>query len=160
MRGYVVAKGSCLYAVIYEGVDPITGRERRRWHAAGPDRDAAEQMAKSLAAKGLTRPSSPGSPWPCTSSNGGGQPRRSACARAPGNPTGGESSSTCSPAGYGPVAPVATRAPREPLRRASRQRQAHRRQPLRCFRLGGDVADHEAAPKCVRAEGVARCACH
>lgn len=51
MRGYVVAKGSCFYAVIYEGVDPITGRERRRWHAAGPDRDAAEQMAKSLAAK-------------------------------------------------------------------------------------------------------------
>lgn len=51
MRGYVVAKESCFYAVIYEGVDPITGRERRRWHAAGPDRDAAEQMAKSLAAK-------------------------------------------------------------------------------------------------------------
>jgi integrase len=51
MRGYVVAKGNCFYAVIYEGVDPITGRERRRWHAAGPDRGAAEAMARGLAAK-------------------------------------------------------------------------------------------------------------
>lgn len=51
MRGYVVAKGNCFYAAIYEGVDPITGRERRRWHAAGPDRGAAEAMARGLAAK-------------------------------------------------------------------------------------------------------------
>ena len=35
MQGYVVAKGDRFYVVIYEGVDPITGRERRRWHAAG-----------------------------------------------------------------------------------------------------------------------------
>ncbi len=49
MRGYVVAKGNCVYAVIYEGIDPITGRERRRWHAAGPDREAAEAMARGLA---------------------------------------------------------------------------------------------------------------
>ena len=30
MQGYVVAKGDRFYAVIYEGLDPITGRERRR----------------------------------------------------------------------------------------------------------------------------------
>ena len=35
MQGYVVAKGDRFYVVIYEGVDPITGRERRRWYAAG-----------------------------------------------------------------------------------------------------------------------------
>ncbi|MEO6570861.1 MAG: hypothetical protein ABIO83_04880, partial [Ilumatobacteraceae bacterium] len=30
MKGYVVRKGDRYYAVIYEGIDPITGRERRR----------------------------------------------------------------------------------------------------------------------------------
>jgi hypothetical protein len=30
MRGYVVEKGGRFYAVIYQGRDPITGRERRR----------------------------------------------------------------------------------------------------------------------------------
>lgn len=36
MRGYVVKKGNQYYAVIYEGIDPTTGKERRRWHPAGP----------------------------------------------------------------------------------------------------------------------------
>ena len=49
MQGYVVAKGDRFYVVIYEGVDPITGRERRRWHAAGVDRAAAERLAVVLA---------------------------------------------------------------------------------------------------------------
>lgn len=49
MQGYVVQKGSRVYAVIYEGVDPLTGRERRRWHPAGTDRDEAEAMAACLA---------------------------------------------------------------------------------------------------------------
>ena len=49
MQGYVVAKGDRFYVVIYEGVDPITGRERRRWHAAGVDRTAAERLAVVLA---------------------------------------------------------------------------------------------------------------
>jgi integrase len=51
VQGYVVAKGSRYYAVIYEGIDPLTGRERRRWHPAGIDRDAASQLASRLAAK-------------------------------------------------------------------------------------------------------------
>ena len=42
-------KGDRFYAVIYEGIDPITGRERRRWHPAGTDRSAAEEIAKELA---------------------------------------------------------------------------------------------------------------
>jgi hypothetical protein len=35
MKGYVARKGGRWYAVIYEGLDPITGREHRSWHAAG-----------------------------------------------------------------------------------------------------------------------------
>lgn len=49
MQGYVVRKGNQHYAVIYEGLDPLTGRERRRWHPAGADRAAAEQFAAKLA---------------------------------------------------------------------------------------------------------------
>lgn len=49
MQGYVVCKGNQHYAVIYEGLDPVTGRERRRWHPAGPDRAEAELIARQLA---------------------------------------------------------------------------------------------------------------
>jgi hypothetical protein len=35
MKGYIAKKGNRWYAVIYEGIDPVTGRERRTWHAAG-----------------------------------------------------------------------------------------------------------------------------
>jgi hypothetical protein len=35
MRGYVARKGDRYYAVIYEGTDPLTGRDRRRWNTAG-----------------------------------------------------------------------------------------------------------------------------
>lgn len=49
MQGYVARKGDRFYAVIYEGIDPVTGRERRRWHPAGTDRAAAEVVAKELA---------------------------------------------------------------------------------------------------------------
>src|SRR5271170_1991086 len=34
---------------IYEGIDPITGRERRRWHPAGTDREQAKELATALA---------------------------------------------------------------------------------------------------------------
>ena len=43
MKGYVARKGDRYYAVIYEGLDPLTGRERRRWHPAGTDRAVAER---------------------------------------------------------------------------------------------------------------------
>jgi len=51
MKGYVTRKGERWYAVIYEGVDPVTGRERRSWHAAGGDRADAERLASKLAAE-------------------------------------------------------------------------------------------------------------
>ena len=34
MQGYTTRKGNRWYAVIYHGLDPITGREQRSWHAA------------------------------------------------------------------------------------------------------------------------------
>ena len=50
MRGYVAQRRSRFYAVIYEGIDPMTGRERRRWHPAGTDRASAVDFARELAA--------------------------------------------------------------------------------------------------------------
>lgn len=49
MRGYIARKGDRYYAVIYEGLDPLTGRERRRWHPAGTDEALARQLATDLA---------------------------------------------------------------------------------------------------------------
>jgi integrase len=49
MKGYVARKGDRWYAVIYEGLDPVTGRERRSWHAAGTERADAERFAARLA---------------------------------------------------------------------------------------------------------------
>lgn len=51
MQGYVAQKGGRYYAVIYEGIDPATGREHRSWYPAGTDRAEAERLATRLAAK-------------------------------------------------------------------------------------------------------------
>ena len=51
MKGYVKKRGDRYYAVIYEGLDPVTGKERRRWHPAGTNRAEAEGLAAALAAK-------------------------------------------------------------------------------------------------------------
>jgi hypothetical protein len=47
MQGYLARKGERCYAVIYEGIDRITGRERRRSHPTGTDRAAAERSRRS-----------------------------------------------------------------------------------------------------------------
>lgn len=60
MRGYVVERTGRFYAVIYEGRDPVSGRERRRWHAAGTDRAEAERLASALAAEVRTTGGLPG----------------------------------------------------------------------------------------------------
>ena len=49
MNGYVAQRRGRFYAVIYEGLDPVTGRERRTWHPAGTDRAGAERLAARLA---------------------------------------------------------------------------------------------------------------
>ena len=51
MKGYVARKGNCWYAVIDQGLDPVTGRERRRWHTAGTSRADAVKLATRLAAQ-------------------------------------------------------------------------------------------------------------
>ena len=48
MRGHIAKKGNRYYAVIYEGVDPATGKERHRWHAAGSTRKEAERVLADL----------------------------------------------------------------------------------------------------------------
>ncbi len=48
MRGYVVKKSNQYYAVIYEGFDPTTGKERRRWHPGGPLKRDAERLVNEL----------------------------------------------------------------------------------------------------------------
>ena len=51
MKGYVTQRRGHFYAVIYEGLDPVTGHERRAWHPAGTDRAEAERIAARLAAE-------------------------------------------------------------------------------------------------------------
>lgn len=48
MRGHIAKKGNRYYAVIYEGVDPATGKDRHRWHAAGDSRKGAEKVLGDL----------------------------------------------------------------------------------------------------------------
>ena len=49
VKGYVAKKGDRWYAVIYEGSDPVTGKEHRSWHPAGTSREEAERLAARLA---------------------------------------------------------------------------------------------------------------
>ncbi|KAA0232232.1 MAG: hypothetical protein JJLCMIEE_02804 [Acidimicrobiales bacterium] len=49
MRGHVAKKGNNYYAVVYEGIDPATGKEQRRCHAAGPRRSDADRLVNDLA---------------------------------------------------------------------------------------------------------------
>lgn len=58
MKGYVRRKGDRWYAVIYEGVDPATGKERRSWHAAGTDRADAERARSEADGPGERSPGS------------------------------------------------------------------------------------------------------
>lgn len=44
MRGGIQKKGNRYYAVIYDGVDPGTGKKRRRWVPAGTRRSDAEKV--------------------------------------------------------------------------------------------------------------------
>lgn len=41
---YIVQRNQRFYVVAYNGHDPITGRERRRWHTAGSNPDDAEAV--------------------------------------------------------------------------------------------------------------------
>src|SRR3546814_1525707 len=55
MDGYIAQRRSRFYVVIYEGRDPVTGKEQRRWHPAGTNRAEAERLMRKLAAKETRR---------------------------------------------------------------------------------------------------------
>lgn len=48
MRGGIQKKGNKYYAVVYDGIDPGTGRKRRRWVPAGTRRADAERVLADL----------------------------------------------------------------------------------------------------------------
>ena len=48
MRGHIAKKGNRYYAVLYEGIDPGTGKPRHRWHSAGETRKGAEKVLADL----------------------------------------------------------------------------------------------------------------
>ena len=48
MRGHIAKKGNRFYAVVYEGVDPRTGKDRHRWYPAGDTRKDAEKLLTGL----------------------------------------------------------------------------------------------------------------
>ena len=48
---YIVQRRDRFYVVDYDGIDPITGRERRRWRLVGCDRTEAEELAARLEAQ-------------------------------------------------------------------------------------------------------------
>lgn len=48
MRGGIQKKGNNYYAVVYDGIDPGTGRKRRRWVPAGTRRADAERVLADL----------------------------------------------------------------------------------------------------------------
>ena len=48
MRGHIAKKGQRYYAVVYEGINPATGRPRHRWHAGGSTRRGAERLLAEL----------------------------------------------------------------------------------------------------------------
>lgn len=45
---YIIERKDRFYVVAYDGLDPLTGKERRRWHPAGRDRQEAEQIAARI----------------------------------------------------------------------------------------------------------------
>ncbi len=45
---YIVQRKDRFYVVAYDGLDPLTGKERRRWHPVGHDRHDAELTAARI----------------------------------------------------------------------------------------------------------------
>ncbi len=59
---YTVQRKDRFYVVAYDGIDPITGKERRRWHPVGHDRDEADALAARLDADHVNAAPSRGRP--------------------------------------------------------------------------------------------------
>lgn len=54
---YIVQRNQSFYVVAYNGLDPITGAERRRWHPAGVHRSDAEKIQPRLNKQTPSEPS-------------------------------------------------------------------------------------------------------
>lgn len=59
---YIVQRQDRFYVVAYDGLDPLTGRERRRWHPVGHSRDEAEAIAARLEVEREKLPPATGGP--------------------------------------------------------------------------------------------------
>jgi len=59
---YIVQRKDRFYVVAYDGLDPLTGKERRRWHSVGHDRHEAELVAAHLDREQLTTAPRKGGP--------------------------------------------------------------------------------------------------
>src|SRR5205814_9482725 len=57
---YIVQRKDRFYVVAYDGLDPLTGKERRRWHPVGHNRAEAETIAVRLEAERVTPPPAKG----------------------------------------------------------------------------------------------------
>ena len=55
---YIVTRNQRFYVVVYDGIDRLTGRERRRWHPAGASRTDAEAIAATVDAAASPPPDS------------------------------------------------------------------------------------------------------
>lgn len=62
---YIVQRRNLFYVVGYDGIDAISGKERRRWHPAGKHREDAEQLARRLGVR-ISRPTPPKGGGPMT----------------------------------------------------------------------------------------------
>lgn len=52
MRGHIAKRGNRYYAVVYEGTDPGTGKDKYKWVAAGTRRSDAERLVNELVGPG------------------------------------------------------------------------------------------------------------
>jgi hypothetical protein len=59
---YIIQRQSRFYVVVYDGIDPLTGKERRRWLPAGHDRTEAEAVAARVDADRPQPPPKQGGP--------------------------------------------------------------------------------------------------
>ena len=59
---YIVQRKDRFYVVAYDGLDPLTGKERRRWHPVGNNRIEAEAVAAQLDATHAGSPPPRGGP--------------------------------------------------------------------------------------------------
>ena len=86
MRGGIQKKGNSYYAVVYDGIDPGTGKKRRRWVPAGTRRADAEMVLAAVIGRahdGEPVPTEKLTARRSTSPSGGCRSRSRGCGPAP-----------------------------------------------------------------------------